>query len=296
MLYYQGQVCRYIGEIYINKGQPELATPIIAEAVKIFDYLNDHLNRRRAKNLSAIAGGQEHIASYIQLIINCGRPGLEGFGYLLKLLAWKDSREPFWGEEPDKDIELEYPEVPYGQIEKTSSLISHLTGVPKEERPSILQLADISDKEEEQKEEGKEEEKAEEVESELDEFEIDFGEYEFEGEGEYEIDEELTRKMRRRSSRRSKSSRKSGTRFGVTEEIERIEEEEQEIDDYSGFNDGNKNDEIVQAEHEEEQPQEEGKEDEHVNGYEKEDVTGMKDIIGEIEPVVEKEENFQHDD
>lgn len=58
LLYYQGQACRYIGEIYINKGEPDVALPVIAKAVAIFDYLSDNLNRRRAKNLSAVAGGK----------------------------------------------------------------------------------------------------------------------------------------------------------------------------------------------------------------------------------------------
>lgn len=61
---YKGKAYRYLGEIYINKGQPDLATPILEEALHIFDGLSDAYNRRRTRNLYAVSAGTMLILSY----------------------------------------------------------------------------------------------------------------------------------------------------------------------------------------------------------------------------------------
>ncbi|KAK4886663.1 hypothetical protein RN001_002934 [Aquatica leii] len=96
--YYVAQAYRFLGEFYLNQGQPHLATPMLLKAAQIFHEISDFLNREQAKNLAAISAGQELISKYSELILKCGKNREN----VIKLARWKDTRELFWSESTDK--------------------------------------------------------------------------------------------------------------------------------------------------------------------------------------------------
>lgn len=95
--YYIGQTYRYLGEYYINQGEPQLALPILEKAVLIFHELNCAYERLQVNNFSAIARGQLLFRDYAHLIIRSGYP--ENNNNLMQLVDWKDSRVKFWSQD-----------------------------------------------------------------------------------------------------------------------------------------------------------------------------------------------------
>lgn len=55
--YFYGQAHRFLGELYLNKGEARLATPLLIKAVEIFMYTEDQENMEQVKNLAAISAG-----------------------------------------------------------------------------------------------------------------------------------------------------------------------------------------------------------------------------------------------
>lgn len=98
--YYIGQTYRYLGEYYINQGQPQLALPILQRAVIIFHNLNAAYERLQVKNFSAIARGQLLLKKYVHLILRSDYE--ENWDNLMQLVDWKDSRVQFWDEDEEE--------------------------------------------------------------------------------------------------------------------------------------------------------------------------------------------------
>lgn len=60
MPYYIGQSYRYMGEYYLNHGNPDQATPLLIKALNAFHEIGDISNREQTKNFAAVSAG-EHI-------------------------------------------------------------------------------------------------------------------------------------------------------------------------------------------------------------------------------------------
>nr|XP_022909221.1 uncharacterized protein LOC111420467 isoform X1 [Onthophagus taurus] len=101
--YYVGQAYRYMGEYYLNHGNPNLATPLLLKAIDAFHEINDISNQEQVKNFAAVSAGQEVMPKYIKCIVKAGGKGASGWKYLQKLLSWKDLRKNIW---LDSDLNL----------------------------------------------------------------------------------------------------------------------------------------------------------------------------------------------
>ncbi|GJQ81199.1 hypothetical protein Trydic_g23367 [Trypoxylus dichotomus] len=98
MPYYIGQSYRYMGEYYLNHGNPDLATPLLIKALNAFHEIGDINNREQTKNFAAVSAGQELMPKYINFMLKCGQGGSVGWNYLQKLIRWKDTRDIAWSE------------------------------------------------------------------------------------------------------------------------------------------------------------------------------------------------------
>lgn len=65
MPYYIGQSYRYMGEYYLNHGNPDLATPLLIKALNAFHEIGDINNREQTKNFAAVSAGNWIIANSI---------------------------------------------------------------------------------------------------------------------------------------------------------------------------------------------------------------------------------------
>lgn len=99
--YYIGQTYRYLGEYYINQGQPQFAVPILEKAVLIFHNLNAAYERLQVNNFSAVARGQLLLRNYLHLLIRSGYE--ENKHQLMQLIDWKDTRVKFWNDDMDDE-------------------------------------------------------------------------------------------------------------------------------------------------------------------------------------------------
>ncbi|KAK9720986.1 hypothetical protein QE152_g21775 [Popillia japonica] len=98
LAYYIGQSYRYMGEYYLNHGNPDLATPLLIKALNAFHEIGDINNREQTKNFAAVSAGQELMPKYIHFMLKCNKGNLEGVSYLQKLIRWKDTRDIAWSE------------------------------------------------------------------------------------------------------------------------------------------------------------------------------------------------------
>ncbi|KAK9704566.1 hypothetical protein QE152_g27798 [Popillia japonica] len=98
MPYYIGQSYRYMGEYYLNHGNPDQATPLLIKALNAFHEIGDISNREQTKNFAAVSAGQELMPKYINFILKCGEDTDEGLNYMEKLIRWKDTRDVAWSE------------------------------------------------------------------------------------------------------------------------------------------------------------------------------------------------------
>ncbi|KAL1506367.1 hypothetical protein ABEB36_005742 [Hypothenemus hampei] len=100
--FYLAQAHRYLGEYYLNCGEPHKATPLLSDALAIFHSINFMAEADQVRNLGALSSGLELMPSYVGLIQQTDKRCKDSFENLIKLVKWKDSREPFWG--PNKNL------------------------------------------------------------------------------------------------------------------------------------------------------------------------------------------------
>ncbi|KAI4462572.1 tetratricopeptide repeat protein 29 [Holotrichia oblita] len=151
MPYYIGQSYRYMGEYYLNHGNPDQATPLLIKALNAFHEIGDISNREQTKNFAAVSAGQELMPKYINFILKCGKAGEKGSNYLEKLIRWKDTRDVAWSEayqDSRSEISIFVEERDPSHVKIVDSYISntkaaasdqHLDAVTDEEAsPGIL--------------------------------------------------------------------------------------------------------------------------------------------------------------
>lgn len=55
--FYLAQAYRYLGEYYLNCGEPQKATPLLSDALQIFHDTNNVLEADQVRNLGAVSSG-----------------------------------------------------------------------------------------------------------------------------------------------------------------------------------------------------------------------------------------------
>ncbi|XP_076250979.1 tetratricopeptide repeat protein 29-like [Rhynchophorus ferrugineus] len=139
LTFYLAQAYRYLGEFYLNNGEPGKATPLLSDALDIFYKTGAIAQADQVRKLEALSSGLELMPQYIELIRQTGRECDKWFENLIKLVRWKDLREPFY-EKKESGL---LPEI-----------FSHLSQKPGEETKekqmdNILELKDETVVEEE---------------------------------------------------------------------------------------------------------------------------------------------------
>ncbi|XP_072397684.1 uncharacterized protein [Diabrotica undecimpunctata] len=95
--FYLGQAYKNLGEYYLLIGDPDKATPLLDESIKIFLSCKDKKKEAsEARHLRAISGGLQLFPKYVQVLLKAGKPGIIGKRNLASILAWKNNRSDFW--------------------------------------------------------------------------------------------------------------------------------------------------------------------------------------------------------
>ncbi|XP_072397685.1 uncharacterized protein [Diabrotica undecimpunctata] len=95
--FYLGQAYKNLGEYYLLIGDPEKATPLLDESVKIFQTCKDQPKEtNEARDMRAISGGLQLFPKYVDVLLKAGKPGIIGKRNLAAILAWKNDRSDFW--------------------------------------------------------------------------------------------------------------------------------------------------------------------------------------------------------
>ncbi|KAG5889658.1 hypothetical protein JTB14_028936 [Gonioctena quinquepunctata] len=95
--FYLGQAYKNLGEHYLASGEPERANPLLKQAMQLFQKCGvESSDVDLVRNFEAISAGLEVFLEYAKMLINAGRHDSEGFQNLMKMVAWKDDRTPFW--------------------------------------------------------------------------------------------------------------------------------------------------------------------------------------------------------
>lgn len=103
LTYYLAQAYKYLGEFYLNNGEPKRATPLLGEALKIFHKTDYVLEIEQVRNLEAVSTGLELFPKYLKLLSDTGCPETSQES-LMKMINWKDSRTTFWSpDDPSGD-------------------------------------------------------------------------------------------------------------------------------------------------------------------------------------------------
>ncbi|XP_030758504.1 uncharacterized protein LOC115884137 isoform X2 [Sitophilus oryzae] len=118
--FYLAQAYRYLGEFYLNNGEPSKATPLLLDALNIFYETGAIVQADQVKKLEALSAGLELMPQYIQLIKKTDRNRKDWFENLMKLVKWKDLREPFWDRKEDSDIEVQRKSIAELRFEEMS--------------------------------------------------------------------------------------------------------------------------------------------------------------------------------
>lgn len=100
LTYFLAQAYKYLGEFYLNNGEPKKATPLLGESLKILHKTDNVLESEQVRNLEAISAGLELFPRYLKLLSDTGHPET-GVENLMKMIAWKDSRKQFWSQEDE---------------------------------------------------------------------------------------------------------------------------------------------------------------------------------------------------
>ncbi|KAJ8948927.1 hypothetical protein NQ314_008329 [Rhamnusium bicolor] len=102
LLYYVAQSYWHLGEFYLNNGESQKATPLLAEALAVFLDGNNIKESEQVRNLEAISIGLELFPKYLVLLSRTDKSNI-GITNLLRLVDWKDSRKEFWDDEPSNN-------------------------------------------------------------------------------------------------------------------------------------------------------------------------------------------------
>uniref|UniRef100_A0A6P7GQ67 Tetratricopeptide repeat protein 29 n=1 Tax=Diabrotica virgifera virgifera TaxID=50390 RepID=A0A6P7GQ67_DIAVI len=95
--FYLGQAYKNLGEYYLLIGDPDKATPLLDESIKIFLSCKDKAKEANsARHLRAISAGLQLFPKYIEVLLKAGKPGPIGKRNLASILAWKNNRTDFW--------------------------------------------------------------------------------------------------------------------------------------------------------------------------------------------------------
>nr|XP_023030052.1 uncharacterized protein LOC111517982 [Leptinotarsa decemlineata] len=98
--FYMGQAYKNLGEYYLIAGEPEKANSLLNKAMEIFRECQvEAPDIETVRNLEAISAGLDRFHDYVKLIKQSGTKDIEGFRHLMKMVAWKDERKPFWDTE-----------------------------------------------------------------------------------------------------------------------------------------------------------------------------------------------------
>uniref|UniRef100_A0A6P7GF22 Tetratricopeptide repeat protein 29 n=1 Tax=Diabrotica virgifera virgifera TaxID=50390 RepID=A0A6P7GF22_DIAVI len=75
--FYLGQAYKNLGEYYLLIGDPERATPLLDESIKIFQTCKDRPKESNAaRDMRAISGGLQLFPKYVDVLLKAGKPGI----------------------------------------------------------------------------------------------------------------------------------------------------------------------------------------------------------------------------
>ncbi|KAH0949312.1 hypothetical protein HN011_006158 [Eciton burchellii] len=113
----QAHLC--IGQHFLNKMRPDIATSHLETAFKLYNELGLYDDANKARIVAGISKGQEVLDEYIDLILRCGMADQEA---ILTICQWKNRRSLFWVEKkPEVIVSEELSELEAKSLEEMIS-------------------------------------------------------------------------------------------------------------------------------------------------------------------------------